>query len=106
MYRFVKKNISARGERGAVIVIFAICLFVLIGFAALAIDIGYLHTTRSELQNVADAAALAGARYLGDEYAKLTPSEMGTHPFHEGRSLLQLLMQWRLKTKQRKNLSP
>ena len=76
-----KKNISARGERGAVIIIFAISLFVLIGFAALAIDIGYLHTTRSELQNVADAAALAGARYLGDEYAKLSLSQMGTHPF-------------------------
>jgi hypothetical protein len=76
-----KKNILPRGERGLVIVIFAVCLFLLIGFAALAIDIGYLHTTRSELQNVADAAALAGARYLGDEYSKLTTSEMATHPF-------------------------
>jgi len=46
----------------------AIFLPLFIGIAALAIDIGHLYTTRSELQNVADAAALAGARYIGDQY--------------------------------------
>jgi hypothetical protein len=76
-----RRTCRAKRQQGSVIIIFAICLFLLIGFAALAIDIGYLHTTRSELQNVADAAALAGARYLGDEYAKLAFSEMGSHIF-------------------------
>jgi len=77
-------GLPGRGQRGSVIILFALSLFVLIGIGALAIDIGFLHTTRSELQNVADAAALAGARYLGAEYAKLMPSQMGTHAFtHE-----------------------
>jgi hypothetical protein len=79
--RIDDKNLPAKGQRGAVIIIFALCLFVLIGFAALAIDIGYLNTTRSELQNVADAAALAGARYLGAKYVNLDPTEMATHTF-------------------------
>jgi hypothetical protein len=33
----------------------------LLGFAALAIDMGYLYVVRAQLQNAADAAALAGA---------------------------------------------
>ncbi len=68
-------------QRGSVFVIVALCLFLFIGLAALAIDIGYLYTTRNELQNVADAAALAGARYLGEEYMDDDPSEMGSHVF-------------------------
>jgi hypothetical protein len=75
------ETFRGKGQQGAVIIIFAVSLFVLIGFAALAIDIGYLKTTRSELQNVSDAAALAGARYLGAVYAGLTPSEMAAHVF-------------------------
>jgi hypothetical protein len=40
----------------------AICLFFLIGFAALVIDVGHLQVVRNELQNAADACALRGAR--------------------------------------------
>ena len=39
-----------------------------IGFTALAVDIGYVMVTRNELQNVADASALAGTRWLGNNY--------------------------------------
>ena len=70
------RSLSEREQRGSVIIIFAVCLFLLVGLAALAVDIGYVYTTRSELQNVADAAALAGARYLGSEYAKITPPSL------------------------------
>ena len=42
----------------------AIGLLTLLGFAALAIDVGYLFVVRNELQNAADAAALAGAGKL------------------------------------------
>lgn len=56
-------------------------LVVLIGFSALAIDIGHLYTARNELQDVADAAALAGARYMGEVYSGLQIHEMGTHIF-------------------------
>lgn len=58
-------------QSGATAVIVAICLVVLVGFAALAIDIGFLYSTRNELQNTADAGALAGAGYLGREYLRL-----------------------------------
>jgi len=64
----IKKYKKKRDQTGAVAVITAIATVVLIGFAALAIDIGYLYSTRNELQNVADAAALAGAGYLGKQY--------------------------------------
>jgi hypothetical protein len=56
-------------------------MFVLIGIAALAIDLGFLYTTRNELQNVADAAALAGARYLGEVYSGMPVSEMSSIAF-------------------------
>jgi len=50
--------------KGAVIVVVAIMLVVLLGCAALAVDIGYLYVARAELQRTADAAALAGAQAL------------------------------------------
>jgi hypothetical protein len=50
-------------------------MVVLVGFAALAIDIGYLMVTRNELQNVADAAALAAASKLGDNYQDMTHAQ-------------------------------
>lgn len=58
-----------KDQRGVAAIIVAIVLPVLIGFAALAIDIGYLCATRNELQDAADAAALAGTGDLGDQYA-------------------------------------
>ena len=55
-------------SRGATLVLVAILMAVLIGFAALAIDIGYVATTRNELQNISDAAALAATGKLGEIY--------------------------------------
>ena len=54
------------GQRGGVAIWFALCLPVLLGFAALAVDLARLNLIRVELQNAADAAALAGARALSD----------------------------------------
>ena len=51
-------------ERGAVLVLVGVLMFVLIGFAALAIDLGHLYVVRNELQNAADSGALAGAHNL------------------------------------------
>jgi hypothetical protein len=62
------------GERGVSAVIVAIVLTLLIGLAALAIDVGYLYATKNELQDVADAAALAGAGLLGEIYGNYIPS--------------------------------
>ena len=62
-------------QKGATAVTIAFLLIVLVGFAALSIDVGYLMVTRNELQNVADAAALAAARKLGNYYENMTPEE-------------------------------
>jgi Flp pilus assembly protein TadG len=48
-------------ESGQSIVFVALMLTVLLGFGALAVDIGYMTFQRSSMQNAADAAALAGA---------------------------------------------
>jgi Flp pilus assembly protein TadG len=49
------------GERGATAVVFALILVPVLGFAALAVDIGSLYAEQSRLQVAADAAALAVA---------------------------------------------
>jgi len=66
-------------ERGAVAVTVAIMLIVLVGFTALSIDIGYLMVTRNELQNVADAAALAASRKLGNTYQGMDYDEQQSY---------------------------
>ncbi|WP_413248366.1 pilus assembly protein TadG-related protein [Sinomonas flava] len=53
---------AAHPERGAVAVLTAILMVVLLGFAALAVDGGMLYAKRGELQNGADAAAIAVAQ--------------------------------------------
>lgn len=53
-----------RAERGAVAVAVAILLPVIIGTTGLVIDVGSWYETQSQLQNAADAAALAGAQDL------------------------------------------
>jgi len=68
-----------KDQKGASAIIIGVALVMLIGFAAIAIDIGYLYSTRNELQNIADASALAGAGLLGDVYAHLTSAEQQTY---------------------------
>ena len=48
-------------RRGVVAVQVAVVLVVLLGFAAMTIDVGRLYRARADLQRAADAAALAGA---------------------------------------------
>ncbi len=51
-------------QRGAIAVMAALFVVVLIGFAALALDLGRLYVLRTEMQNAADAAAMAAAAEL------------------------------------------
>jgi Flp pilus assembly protein TadG len=53
-----------RAERGAVTVLVAFMIPVFLGIAALVIDLAYVQIVSNELQNDADAAALAGAQHL------------------------------------------
>jgi len=49
-------------ERGMTLFVTAAALFALVGFVALAVDMGNLYTARADCQKIADAAALAGAK--------------------------------------------
>jgi len=49
-----------RQERGAVLPVMAFLLVVLMGAAAMAVDLGWLFWQSIEIQHGADAAALAG----------------------------------------------
>ncbi|MCJ7692192.1 MAG: pilus assembly protein TadG-related protein, partial [Sedimentisphaerales bacterium] len=72
---------KVKNQTGVSAVIVAIVLTMLLGFAALAIDVGYMYVTRNELQNVADASALAAAGYMGSIYKTLSYSEQQTYEF-------------------------
>jgi hypothetical protein len=64
-----------KDQSGVAAILVGIVIVMLIGFTALAVDIGYVMTTRNELQNVADAAALAAARQLGAIYQGMSYDE-------------------------------
>jgi hypothetical protein len=55
---------SPPGERGSITPVVALGLVTFIGAMALSIDLGQLYLVKNEVQNVADAAALAGAKKL------------------------------------------
>ncbi len=55
-------------RRGAVAAIVAVLLIPLLIFVALCVDIGWITTTKSELQNAADSSAAAGSRQLVDNF--------------------------------------
>jgi hypothetical protein len=57
-------NLNIDQQRGVVAVIVALSMVVLVGFVGLALDLGKLFVTKTELQNSADACALAAAREL------------------------------------------
>lgn len=51
-------------ERGTVLLMATVTILVVVGMLALAVDVGYLMSGRGQLQNIMDAAALAGAQGL------------------------------------------
>jgi len=68
--RFGRQDTTQR--RAATAVVVAVMIPVLVGFAAITIDVGATYNTRTDLQRAADAAALAGASaYVSDEMIKL-----------------------------------
>lgn len=62
--RIHEQGSNQRRQQGLSTVFFAIALFMIVAFTALAVDGGNLFVARNELQNAADAGALAGARVL------------------------------------------
>ncbi|MHA7239877.1 pilus assembly protein TadG-related protein [Arthrobacter sp. TMS1-12-1] len=70
-------NVSGR-EQGAVSILVALLMVVLLGFAALAIDVGMMVSERAQLQNGADAAAYAVAQKCAADPADTTCSTTST----------------------------
>ncbi|PNI10309.1 pilus assembly protein TadG [Arthrobacter sp. AFG7.2] len=58
-------------ERGAVSVIVAILLVTLLGFVAIAVDVGVIYSERAQLQNGADASAIAMAQKCARDEADI-----------------------------------
>jgi hypothetical protein len=66
-----KKRETQRPDAGVAIIYVAVFLLVSLWFVSLAIDMGKLMATRTELQNAADAAALAGASAIDPETGQI-----------------------------------
>ncbi|CAI9406823.1 hypothetical protein AESSP_01700 [Aestuariimicrobium sp. T2.26MG-19.2B] len=73
------RRLRERSQRGAVAVSTALLCVALVGFTAIAVDVGALWWDRSQLQNGADSAALALAQSCakGSGVTTCEPDEMG-----------------------------
>jgi len=74
-----QKGPSLRRERGQTLAVVAVMIVLLVAFLGLVIDGGNVYAQRRQMQNAADAAALAGARALalgkGNSAAKTTAEQ-------------------------------
>lgn len=64
---FARRRRDRAGRRRAVVAVqIAVAMTLIIGFAALTIDVGVMYNAKADLQRTADAAALAAASKLAD----------------------------------------
>ena len=63
----MRRKFSAFRQVGAIMPLIAVSMTVIIGFVALAVDVGMMAVARSQCQNAADAAAMTGARTLNGD---------------------------------------
>src|SRR5687767_12812544 len=54
-------------DRGQILVVTAASMFVLMAIAAIVVDLGFSWMLHRQVQNAADPAALAAARFIGDQ---------------------------------------
>jgi Flp pilus assembly protein TadG len=88
MFHASKRNKSQR--RGAILLLTALMIVLILGMIAFAVDTGYILVAKTQLQTAADSAALAGAAKMGfglDQsnleairFAEL--NDIGTSPVH------------------------
>lgn len=79
------RSLAQRAQRGAIGVMMPFLIVTMTALGALAVDVGYLMVVRNELQNAADAAALAGAAGL---YTGTAPN--WTNGISKGQSAISL----------------
>ena len=63
---------------GQILVLTSLMMIAIIGFAALAVDIGFLYTSRRRMQTAADAAAITGATALRDGQSVNSAAKTGS----------------------------
>jgi Flp pilus assembly protein TadG len=61
----IQTSNEQNSRRGAIVVLAAALMVVVLGFAAFSIDTGYICVARTQLQSAADSAALAAAATMG-----------------------------------------
>ncbi len=72
MVKYSQLNMQTKPrQHGAVAIIVALCLTILVGMLGLVLDLGHLYIAKTELQNAADAAALSGAERLNGTAARI-----------------------------------
>jgi hypothetical protein len=76
-------------QKGTVVVLVAVSLIAFLAFTALAVDIGRYMVTRNELQNIADSAALAACRVLGNIYQNLPIEDQVTYVCDDPATILE-----------------
>ncbi len=64
-------------RRGAIAVLAAVFMVIVIGMIAFAVDVGYLEVARTQLQAAADAAALAGAATANQSRSEMEAAAIG-----------------------------
>lgn len=100
------KRSEPKRETGQVLIMFVLALAALIGFMALALDVGVAFHERRNLQNAADAAALAGVRFLPNDTAAanaaardwagkngIAPNEVVAVEFENGNTLIRVRLE-------------
>src|SRR5687768_12589813 len=78
---FTPTRMPRAKQRGLALVWTVLVLMILLGLTGLALDTGYVVLTGQQLQNAADAAALAGARHASNspEDARLAAIEIAAY---------------------------
>ena len=56
----IRRKVLRRDRRGSMLPLFALAMVAICGFVALSVDLGLIALGRTQAQNAADAAALAG----------------------------------------------
>ncbi|MDO8616502.1 MAG: pilus assembly protein TadG-related protein [Dehalococcoidia bacterium] len=104
--RTTTKGPEPQRETGQTLIMFALALIALIGFMAMVTDVGLAMQERRNAQNAADAAALAGVRFLpGDTAAAnaaardwaakngIAPSEVVAVDFENSNTLIRVRLE-------------
>ena len=89
-----RRKSQCRARRGTILPLFALLLVAICGFVAFAVDLGLIAMARTQCQNAADAAALAGARSIdGSSTSNLTAATANADAAAEANKIISASVQ-------------